>query len=43
MISGVENHDGMTSTVTQATGDEYNKIKLMNNGTNKVNVSSHYG
>jgi hypothetical protein len=42
MITGVENHENLTSVIKQAIGDENYQIKLMNNGITKVNVSSDY-
>jgi hypothetical protein len=42
MITGIENHEDLTSIIKQAIGDEYYQIKLMNNGIIKVNVSSDY-
>jgi hypothetical protein len=40
MMTGVENHEDLTSIIKQAIGDERYQIKLMNNGITKVNVSS---
>jgi hypothetical protein len=42
MITGVENHEDLTSIIEQAIGDENYQSKLMNNGITKVNVSSDY-
>jgi hypothetical protein len=42
MITGVENHENLTSIIKQAIGDEHYQTKLMNNGITKVHVSSDY-
>jgi hypothetical protein len=42
MITGVENHENLTTIIKQAIGDEHYQTKLMNNGITKVNVSSDY-
>jgi hypothetical protein len=42
MITGVENHENLTSIIKQAIGDENYQTKLMNNGITKTNVSSDY-
>jgi hypothetical protein len=42
MITGVDNHENLTTIIKQAIGDEYYQTKLMNNGINKVNVSSDH-
>jgi hypothetical protein len=42
MITGIENHEAMSSIINQAIGDEHYQIKLMSNGITKVNVSSDY-
>jgi hypothetical protein len=42
MITGVENHENLTSSIKQAIGDEHYQTKLMNSGITKVNVSSDY-
>jgi hypothetical protein len=42
MITGVENHENLTSIIKQAIGNENYQIKLMSNGITKANVSSDY-
>jgi ribosome-binding factor A len=42
MITGVENHENLSSIIKQAIGDENYQTNLMNNGVTKVNVSSDY-
>jgi hypothetical protein len=42
MITGVENHENLTSIIKQAVVDENHQIKLINNGITKANVSSDY-
>jgi hypothetical protein len=42
MITGVENHENLTSIIKQDIGDENYQTKLMNNDITKVNVSSDY-
>jgi hypothetical protein len=42
MITGVENHENLTSIIKQAIGDENYQTKLMNDGITKLNVSSDY-
>jgi hypothetical protein len=38
MITGVENHENLTSIIKLAIGDENYQTKLMNNGITKVIV-----
>jgi hypothetical protein len=42
MITGIKNHENLTSIIKQAIGDENYQTKLMNNGITKVNVSSDH-
>jgi hypothetical protein len=42
MITGVENHEDMTSIIEQAIDDEHYQNKLMYNGITEVNISSDY-
>jgi hypothetical protein len=42
MITGVTNHEELTSLLSHAIGTENYQTKLLNNGTNKINVSSDH-
>jgi hypothetical protein len=42
MITGIENHEDLTSVIKQAISGEHYQTKLMNNGITKVNFPSNY-
>jgi hypothetical protein len=42
IITGVTNHEELTSLLSHAIGNENYQTKLLNNGINKINVSSDH-
>jgi hypothetical protein len=42
MITGVTNHEELISLLNHAIGNENHQTKLLNNGINKINVSSDH-